>query len=113
MASATQSLETYAEGFSRLATDAAGRELPWLRKLRQEGYERFNAVGFPTLRDEDWRFTNLAPIVQTPFRLAQNGNALPARKQIEAFFMAGAACTLVFVDGRYAAGLSVLGKLPR
>jgi Fe-S cluster assembly protein SufD len=113
VASATQSLETYAEGFSHLEKAAAGRELPWLRKLRQQGFERFNAVGFPTLRDEDWRFTNLAPIVQTPFRLAQNGDALPARKQIEAFRMRGAACTLVFVDGRFASALSNIEKLPR
>jgi Fe-S cluster assembly protein SufD len=112
-ATQTQSLETYAEGFSGLEKVAVGRELPWLRRLRQDGFDRFNAVGFPTLRDEDWRFTNLAPIVQTPFRLARNGKDLPSAKQIEPFRMAGAACTLVFVDGRFAPALSSLGKLPR
>ncbi|MGH9716462.1 MAG: Fe-S cluster assembly protein SufD [Candidatus Acidiferrales bacterium] len=109
----TQSLETYAEGFSALEKETVGRELPWLRKLRQEGFDRFNAVGFPTVRDEDWRFTNLSAIAQTPFRLARNGHALPVAKQLEPFRMAGAACTLVFVDGRFAPGLSSLDKLPR
>jgi Fe-S cluster assembly protein SufD len=112
-ATQTQSLETYAEGFNSLEEETVGRELPWLRKLRQEGFDRFNAVGFPNLRDEDWRFTNLAPIVQTPFRLALNGKALPSAKQLEPFRMARAACMLLFVDGRFAPALSSLDKLPR
>ena len=116
MASATQttqSLETYAEAFSSLEKKAVGRELPWLRKLRQEGFERFNAVGFPTMRDEGWRFTNVSAIAHTPFHLVRDGHSLPLARQIAAFGMAGAACTLVFVDGRFAAGLSSLDKLPR
>jgi Fe-S cluster assembly protein SufD len=113
VATATQSLETYAEGFSGLQKDATGLELPWLRKLRQDGFARFNLVGFPTLRDEDWRFTNLAPIVQTPFRLTRNGHSLPSHRQLQPFRMPGAASTLVFVDGRFAPGLSSLGKLAR
>ncbi|HVB86268.1 MAG TPA: Fe-S cluster assembly protein SufD [Candidatus Dormibacteraeota bacterium] len=109
----TQALETYAEAFGVFEKEAVGRELSWLRKLRQEGFERFSAVGFPTTRDEDWRFTNLSAIAQTPFRLVRNGHALPTARQIEPFRMAGAACTLVFVDGRFAPALSSLGKLPR
>jgi Fe-S cluster assembly protein SufD len=113
VASATHKLETYAEGFSGLEKDGFARELPWLRKLRQDGFERFNAVGFPTLRDEDWRFTNLSAIVQTPFRLVRNGHSLPSRRQLEPFQMPGAACTLVFIDGRFAPSLSTSGGLPR
>jgi Fe-S cluster assembly protein SufD len=112
VASATQTLETYAEGFVSFEKEAVARELSWLRSLRLGGFSRFSQVGFPTLRDEDWRFTNLAPIVQTPFRLARNGHALPSPKQIKPFRMAGAACTLVFIDGRFAPSLSSLGKLP-
>jgi Fe-S cluster assembly protein SufD len=109
----TRTLETYAEGFSRFEKEAVGRELPWLRSLRERGFARFSEAGFPTLRDEDWRFTNLAPIAQTPFRLARNGRALPSSPQIARFLMPGAACTLVFVDGRFAPALSSLGALPR
>jgi Fe-S cluster assembly protein SufD len=109
----TQSLETYAEGFVTFEKEAVGRELPWLRTLRLTGFSRFSEMGFPTLRDEDWRFTNLAPIVQTPFRLSRNGHALPSKNDLARFFMSGAACTLVFIDGRFARALSSLGSLPR
>src|SRR5262249_48156308 len=30
--------------------------------------ERFAALGFPTLEDEDWRFTPLAPLTRVPFQ---------------------------------------------
>src|SRR5579875_2207496 len=109
---AKQSLEPYAEAFAAFEKEAAGRELPWLCKLRREGFDRFNAVGFPTLKDEDWRFTNLAPIVQTSFRL-RNGNAPLSPKAIERFRISSAACTLVFLDGHFTASLSSLGALPR
>jgi len=43
----------------------------WVRELRTRGAERFAALGFPTVRQEEWRFTNVAPIADTPFRLAE------------------------------------------
>jgi Fe-S cluster assembly protein SufD len=113
VASAIQSLESYAESFVAFEKKAVGRELPWLRTLRLGGFSRFSEVGFPTLKDEDWRFTSLAPIVQTSFRLARNGHKLPSAKEVSRFFMPGAACTLVFIDGRFAPGLASLGSLPR
>jgi Fe-S cluster assembly protein SufD len=112
VATATQAIQNYAESFSGLEQSAASRELPWLRKIRQDGFTRFGETGFPTLRDEDWRFTNLSAIAQTPFRLARNGHALPSRSDIEQYRVAGAACELVFVDGRFAPEISYLGELP-
>jgi len=35
----------------------------WLQDLRDRAASRFGALGFPTVRDEDWRFTNISPIV--------------------------------------------------
>src|ERR1700726_4769915 len=108
---ATQALKHYAESFSGLEQSRASRELSWLRQLRQDGFARFGEVGFPTMRDEDWRFTNIAAIAQTPFRLARNHRALPTEKQIERYRTDGARCQLVFVDGHFASELSSIGKL--
>nr|MDP9121559.1 Fe-S cluster assembly protein SufD [Acidobacteriota bacterium] len=52
-----------------------GRGLPAaepqaLKALRREAIERFTALGFPTLRQEEWRFTNVAPIARASFVLA-------------------------------------------
>ena len=76
MIAATQQLESYLESFTEFEQRATGHALPWLRKLRRDAFARFCEVGFPTTHDEDWRFTNVAPIAQTPFRLARNGGQL-------------------------------------
>jgi len=41
---------------------------PWIRQLREAAFERFAGLGFPTTHDEEWRFTNVAPIARTRFR---------------------------------------------
>ena len=40
---------------------------PWLQKLRESAFARFTELGFPTTRDEEWRFTNVAPIARANF----------------------------------------------
>jgi Fe-S cluster assembly protein SufD len=42
---------------------------PWIQKLREDAFERFAQVGFPTTRNEEWRFTNVAPIARASFSL--------------------------------------------
>ena len=37
---------------------------PWLQELREAAFQRFAEVGFPTTHDEEWRFTNVAPIAR-------------------------------------------------
>ncbi len=112
MATASQAIARYAESFGGFEKSASSHNIAWLKKLRQEGFARFSEAGFPTTRDEDWRFTNPAAIAQTPFHLIRNGHSLPSQKDIEQFRMTGAGCRLVFVDGRFVPGLSSIGKLP-
>lgn len=109
MATALRS-KNYLEAFSALEKVRQTSEPVWLRHLRAEGWEIFNSSGFPTVRDEDWRFTNLAPLARTDFRRAPEATVSPAA--IEASRLAGAACELVFVNGRFAPELSGLGNLP-
>jgi Fe-S cluster assembly protein SufD len=112
VASAAQALQNYSESFGELEKSSANREHAWLRKLRQDAFARFAETGFPTSRDEDWRFTNLSAVAQTPFRLVRNGHRLPSRGDLASYYVARAACQLVFVDGRFAPDLSSLGGLP-
>jgi Fe-S cluster assembly protein SufD len=112
LATATQAIRHYEESFGGLEKSAASHEPSWLRKLRQTGFARFGETGFPTARDEDWRFTNPSAIAQTPFRLVRNGHQLPSQADVAPHRIAGAGCELVFVDGRFAEKLSSVGKLP-
>jgi Fe-S cluster assembly protein SufD len=47
-------------------TSQAGVE-PWIERLREDAFHRFAEVGFPTTHDEEWRFTNVAPIARARF----------------------------------------------
>jgi Fe-S cluster assembly protein SufD len=103
----------YLEGFSLFEKDAPGNDLAWLREVRQEAISCFSEIGFPTPRDEDWRFTNLAPITRTPFQIARNNGGGLSFKEIEPFMIPGPTSDLlVFVNGRYLTGVSSSGSLP-
>jgi len=80
----------------------------WILPRRKAGLARFAALGFPTLQDEDWRFTNVAPIARLPFQpVLQMRGANLTRETIAGFtFGRLAARRLVFVNGHYAADLS-------
>ena len=112
MITATQQLESYLENFNEFEKLAAGHDLPWLRKLRQDAFARFCEAGFPNTHDEDWRFTNVSAIAQTAFRLTRNRRTRLSQEELEPYQVAGVACQLVFVNGHFARELSVLGKLP-
>jgi Fe-S cluster assembly protein SufD len=50
----------------------------WIQALRDGAFERFAKLGFPTTRDEEWRFTNVAPISRTSWNVGQaSGVAIP------------------------------------
>ena len=55
--------------YEAFAANGASGAPPWLREMREHAITRFAAVGFPTTRLEEWRFTNVQPISETPFEL--------------------------------------------
>jgi Fe-S cluster assembly protein SufD len=55
-----------------------------LEEVRKRAGEYFDANGFPTTRDEEWRFTNVAPIAKTRFPIAPpNTNGYSLREALE------------------------------
>ena len=110
----TAQLESYLENFTDFTRATAAQTPAWLRELREAAFARFCEAGFPTTRDEDWRFTSLAALARTPFRLARAGDTgAPAESDLAAWRMDGALARLVFVDGHFAAALSEIGSLPK
>jgi Fe-S cluster assembly protein SufD len=75
---------SFHEGVATLAARARGFAArrpgpPWLQKLRMDGVTAFEALGFPSTHDEEWRFTNLAPLSRVPFELPPEGVSLAER----------------------------------
>ena len=86
-------------------------EPSWIAARRQAGAARFEALGFPTRRDEEWKYTDVRTIAQGNFTLADNGDYSPA--QAAALTLPVAAYRLTFVDGVYAPALSDIDALPQ
>lgn len=83
----------------------------WLDQRRAAALERANALAVPTTRDEEWRFTDLAPLTRVHFRPVSDAPRITP-SDIGPFAVPEAAARLVFVDGVYASALSYAGNLP-
>ena len=107
----TERLGNYLDLFDDLSKRTKGQPA-WLRTLREDAFARFCSTGFPTTRDEDWRFTNVSAIAQSSFQLSPDTHKISSA-DLQEFRMPGAACRLVFVNGRFVTELSDLGPLPK
>ena len=108
MITATEQLRTYLDSFTELQKRLAAQPV-WLRHLREDAFARFCEVGFPTTHDEDWRFTNVSAIANTPFELPGTGSV--SLREFGQFKADGLAHRLVFVNGRLNRELSSLKAL--
>jgi Fe-S cluster assembly protein SufD len=95
-------LDHFADTARRLASD--GPE--WLRDLRRGGMQRFEAQGFPGPREEEWRTTNVKPIVDGGFRPAPERTAPDLADLPEFARLDLGGPRLVFLDGRLVPALS-------
>ena len=89
--------------------DAADRLLAALPEGDADGRARFAELGFPTPRDEDWRFTPIKPITELNFKTAPADAAATLGGCV---FTAIDGPQLVFVNGHYSETLSQVGELP-
>jgi Fe-S cluster assembly protein SufD len=89
-------------------------EPAWLLSARKVGRACFAKLGLPTLHDEDWRFTNVAPIAKMVFKpRLEPGRHGVTEKILSRFpFTALGGGQLVFVNGQFAPELSSLAPLP-
>ncbi len=84
----------------------------WLHDLRREGIDAFKSMGFPSLKDEEWRFTRTRPIAEVDFRPAGEGPAINVATVVARTFDDAGCHRLVLVNGRFAPALSSKADLP-
>ena len=83
-----------------------------LASLRDDAFNCFDRLGFPSTRLEDWRFTNVGPIAETVF-VAQTASTDYPRAALDAHDLPRlGGAELVFVNGTVAPGLSTTDGVP-
>ena len=113
MNDAATSIARYVDAFAARESALPGHRLEWLRGVRRAGIDAFSRTGFPTPRNEHWKYTNVAPIERRSFELAASSSgAAPAGGPGGQVPKGCASPCLVFVDGRVERELSDLRALP-
>ncbi len=103
MTGAALEADVFRAAFERRSVERP--EPAWLVSLREQAFAAYSAKGLPTTRDEEWRFTSLQPIARTPFVAATRFDAHETDLQAAGLVELPGA-RLVFVNGRFHAGLS-------
>ncbi len=108
----TATASRYAAEYPLIAVALPGQTLPWLTYLRSVALEQFSLKGFPSPREEEWRYTNVSGIEKklfSPSLALTVGDVdiewLNAHKIADAW-------VLVLVDGHFSSELSALSDLP-
>ncbi|MEW6071856.1 MAG: Fe-S cluster assembly protein SufD [Planctomycetota bacterium] len=96
----------WAAEFARHEREILRREPDELLALRRAALRRFLATGYPTRREEAWRYADLAAIARTAFTLPAGRPPRRAAEEVLARALLPGAVPLVFVDGGYAGGAS-------
>jgi len=111
---AAEALDVYQARFDAFLEGRGRREPGWLTTIRRAAIARFLQLGFPTTRDEEWRFTPVGRVATTPFRPAAEADTPVGRDDVQPFLIRGlGGSQIVFVNGRFAPELSVLRSVPR
>ena len=85
-----------------------------LTSLRQHGAEEFARLGYPTTRNEDWRYTSVSAISDTTFVASADRavSSVPDGAILAPYVFDAQSPLLVFHNGRFAPSLSSLQALP-
>lgn len=104
----------YLSLFQTFEKNLNGEETPLIHEVRKAAISRFAKVGFPTTCDEEWKYTDVSPIVKRNFKpVFEYVPQSLTTQEIKAFALEDlAGSRIVFVNGLYAAELSYLHPTP-
>nr|WP_294840423.1 Fe-S cluster assembly protein SufD [uncultured Methylotenera sp.] len=94
--------------------ELAGNDTPWVLATRKAAFQRFEERGFPTRREEEWKYTDVSMISKRGTLAPDN---IPPEASSEAKLLAWSLSSehmhlMVFVNGHFDSGLSTLDDLP-
>lgn len=103
------SIDHYLAEYARIERDLPGSDDS--KRERAAELDRFAAAGFPSTREEDWKYTSLRPVEKRRFEICDKPEPI-ALDALRAFFPADLdAYRLVLMDGHFSAALSQLDGL--
>ncbi|NUN10260.1 MAG: Fe-S cluster assembly protein SufD [Ignavibacteriaceae bacterium] len=99
--------ELFNKGFTSLENRLNGGTKGELHTYRKDALKRFNELRFPTIKDEEWKYTNISPVIAKYFKPSADSAVIADAKGVDRFFInRNDFIHLVFVNGRFSDELS-------
>ncbi len=100
-------MESWLSNIAESKNSLPKTSLTWLNEARKQGADHFSKVGFPTVRDEAWKYTNVAPIQKREFKLSGRQETTVTKEDLDVFRFADLeTIELVFINGIFSVELS-------
>jgi Fe-S cluster assembly protein SufD len=112
MQSMNQNISWYQSKFEVLEQSLNGEKSTLVHALRRSAMTRFSELGFPTTRQEEWRFTNISTIAATAFQPILHYELNGVTEQDIRPYRLAHAIQVIFIDGMFSPELSNIGILP-
>ena len=84
------------EAYHSLVPHFADADVSWLREKREQSIQSFEKYGFPSIKDENWKYTNLRSVTKSAYEFSdeteEKVSEVPAIPDLDSI-------RLVFVDG--------------
>jgi Fe-S cluster assembly protein SufD len=91
--------EEVVNGFDQLSDTVSRNESSGLRRTRRQAFEKFRESGFPTIKSEDWRYTNVNRFLKEEYALAAPSSPTAANLIASAAISDLDCYTIVLVNG--------------
>lgn len=92
---------------SHFALQHRHAENPYWDDLRSQAIKQFDEKGFPTRKQEDWKYTSLRPYLNEDYKIFYKSEQALAYKDVKRYFIHDIdSYRLVFIDGVYSSWLS-------
>ncbi|MSR06247.1 MAG: Fe-S cluster assembly protein SufD [Gemmatimonadetes bacterium] len=102
----------YLADFRKFTLNGGAHAPAWLMELRERAAGQFAKIGFPTVKEEAWRFTSVSSLLETPFTPARS-DVVHSASALAGLTVGGdAGNRLVFVNGRFESAPSSVRGLP-
>jgi Fe-S cluster assembly protein SufD len=94
--------------FQHFEAGLNGQRASRVHAVRRQAMEQFSALGFPTVRHEEWKYTNVMPVVKHDYTIFVPKPAL-TKDDVQPMLIEGMnANVLVVINGAYAPELSTI-----
>lgn len=112
MQSVDKNIQWYQSKFQAFEQSLNGEKSTVWHTLRRHAIHQFEQIGFPTTRQEEWRFTNVSPIVHNEFQPILNYEANGISKESVRKYILPDSTPIIFINGMFSHELSETGDVP-